>query len=188
MNVPSLAVPWQFLMSFCSFTFAVWLLLQPGFSGRLPILCTLTPEVCLYVENGVVKADLNRSTISGATTLTALHWNHLVLRYDAQGMTYDFFFVFPQINYSYGTRSYRKIISLSQIYWLLLGITINKLLGILVWHTIVFLRGAVLLSVLDVMHYTAWNTPKWTLSMFEKSSTQWEWSPIYLTALVDYFI
>ena len=54
-------------------------------SDKLPLLCTLDSQLCLYVENAVVVGRLGNATAVGATTLVEDRWTHVMFRYEVGG-------------------------------------------------------------------------------------------------------
>jgi len=71
---------------FCySFTIEVWIFLASGYpSTKLPIVCTNTSELCLYVEGGVFYTQVGSTIVNGTTTITANEWTLITTRYNAQ--------------------------------------------------------------------------------------------------------
>lgn len=64
----------------------VWINLPTGFpSTKIPILCTNGSNLCIYVEGSVFKSSLTTYTVTGTTTVTANKYNHVLVRYNAQG-------------------------------------------------------------------------------------------------------
>ncbi|XP_033105232.1 uncharacterized protein LOC117107633 [Anneissia japonica] len=52
-----------------SFTLETWVNLPTGYPAtRMPIICTLTRELCFYIENGTLNAQLGSSVLSNSST------------------------------------------------------------------------------------------------------------------------
>lgn len=63
-----------------------WVNLPSGYpSTKLPIICSNSSDLCLYVEGGVFKSTLQTVNVTGTTPVTADRYNHILLRYNAQG-------------------------------------------------------------------------------------------------------
>ncbi|XP_069131705.1 uncharacterized protein [Argopecten irradians] len=75
-----------------SFTFEAWVYLPSSApSTKLPILCTLTRELCLYIKGGTFHTQISSQIVDGTTTITTDTWTHIVTRYNAQQGTLTMF-------------------------------------------------------------------------------------------------
>lgn len=64
-----------------------WVNLPTGFpSTTIPILCTNGSDLCLYVEGGFFKSNVSTYSVTGTTPVTADKYNHVLVRYNAQGI------------------------------------------------------------------------------------------------------
>ena len=53
---------------------------------KQPLLCTLTEEVCLSVENQILVAKLGDTQANGSTILVEDTWYHIMMRYEYESM------------------------------------------------------------------------------------------------------
>ncbi|XP_033751294.1 LOW QUALITY PROTEIN: uncharacterized protein LOC117335429 [Pecten maximus] len=75
-----------------SFTFEAWVYLPSGApSTKLPILCTLSRELCLFIEGGTFHTQIGSHIVDGTTTITTDTWTHIATRYNAQQGTLTMF-------------------------------------------------------------------------------------------------
>ncbi|XP_021356440.1 uncharacterized protein LOC110452321 isoform X2 [Mizuhopecten yessoensis] len=75
-----------------SFTFESWIYLPSGApSTKLPILCTMTRELCLFIEGNTFHTQIGSHIVDGTTTITADTWTHIATRYNAQQGTLTMF-------------------------------------------------------------------------------------------------
>jgi hypothetical protein len=53
----------------------------------MPIFCTDSHTLCIWVENGLVTGQYVNNTVQSTSTLTADHWTSVVFIYDETGKT-----------------------------------------------------------------------------------------------------
>jgi hypothetical protein len=53
----------------------------------MPIFCTDSRTLCIWVENGLVTGQYVNNTVQSTSTLTADHWTSVVFIYDETGKT-----------------------------------------------------------------------------------------------------
>ncbi len=70
-----------------SFTVGVWVQLSGvNLAGKQPIICLLTSQLCLYVNNGRLGGQVGQHSVEGSSVLSTNNWYHLAMRYDAESM------------------------------------------------------------------------------------------------------
>ncbi|XP_077865586.1 cartilage oligomeric matrix protein-like, partial [Saccoglossus kowalevskii] len=68
-----------------SFTVEAWINLPNNYpSTKIPIICSINAELCLYVENGVLRGEVGNNVVNGTTVVQSNVWNHVAMRFDAQ--------------------------------------------------------------------------------------------------------
>ncbi|KAK2177981.1 hypothetical protein NP493_567g04003 [Ridgeia piscesae] len=84
-DVETLQVTRSAAFSVDSFTMGVWVQLSPaGVTGKQPIICLLSSQLCLYVKNSRFGGQVGTLSVEGVTDLLANTWYHLALRYEAE--------------------------------------------------------------------------------------------------------
>ena len=76
-----------------SFTVGVWELRLAGVTGKQPVVCLLSSQLCLYVKNSRFGGQVGTLSVEGTTVLVANTWYHLALRYEAES-TFLFYTLF----------------------------------------------------------------------------------------------
>ncbi|CAH1799045.1 unnamed protein product [Owenia fusiformis] len=66
-----------------SFTWEAWIK-QNGQVGRHPILCTVDTTLCVFVEDGYIRAKVGAITVRSQPQIVVGQWTHFTMRYDAQ--------------------------------------------------------------------------------------------------------
>jgi len=88
----------------------VWVQLSPaGVTGKQPIICLLSSQLCLYVKNSRFGGQVGTLSVEGVTDLLANTWYHLALRYEAES---TFFFTLYFIFYVF---AYTKFIQFCEL-------------------------------------------------------------------------
>ncbi|KAL5007409.1 hypothetical protein ScPMuIL_016215 [Solemya velum] len=75
-----------------SFSFTSWLFLETGYPlTPLPIFCTLSGLICLWVESRALHGVYGTKNVTSTTILPAETWHHVMFRYDGQEETLTLF-------------------------------------------------------------------------------------------------
>ena len=69
-----------------SFTIEAWVHLEAGYpTTKMPIICTLDGNMCMYISGGVLEGRLGNTKAVGVTTIADNTWTQLIMRYNAEG-------------------------------------------------------------------------------------------------------
>ena len=52
----------------------------------MPIFCTQSRTMCVWLENSQVHGQYGNTTVTGTSTITADQWTSVVIQYDESGM------------------------------------------------------------------------------------------------------
>ncbi|XP_033752148.1 cartilage oligomeric matrix protein-like [Pecten maximus] len=68
-----------------SFSLEAWVYLSAGYlTTKQPIMCSMSGDVCLYVESSTFHVKVGDSIIDGTRVLMAETWTHIITVYEAQ--------------------------------------------------------------------------------------------------------
>ena len=68
-----------------SFTLEAWVYLESGYpQTKMPIICTESTALCMYIEEGLLHGRLGGNLVNGTTDLPSETWSLLIMRYDRE--------------------------------------------------------------------------------------------------------
>lgn len=66
----------------------MWIYMPVGYTNDvIPLICNNDNTLCLYLENQLLHGTVGEHTASSATTIPALSWTNVAMRFDAEGLT-----------------------------------------------------------------------------------------------------
>ena len=75
------------MVSFCSYTVVLWLKLESSSltSDKMPLFCTGTSTICLWIRNGIVYGQYGNTVVNSTSPINTEVWTSLVFIYDESG-------------------------------------------------------------------------------------------------------
>ena len=75
-----------------SFTWEMWVYMPTGYTTDfIPLICNYDSTLCMYLQGHTLHATVGEFTASGTTTIPALSWTHVAVRFDAEGCNLDIY-------------------------------------------------------------------------------------------------
>ena len=75
------------MVSFYSYTVVLWLKLESSSltSDKMPLFCTGSSTICLWISNGIVYGQYGNNTVNSTSPINSEVWTSLVFIYDDSG-------------------------------------------------------------------------------------------------------
>ena len=75
------------MVSFYSYTVVLWLKLESSSltSDKMPLFCTRSSTICLWISNGIVYGQYGNNTVNSTSPINSEVWTSLVFIYDESG-------------------------------------------------------------------------------------------------------
>ena len=70
----------------------MWIYMPSGYTNDfIPLICNEEATLCMYLVNNTLQGSVGDVIASGVTTIPALSWTHVAMRFDAEGCNLDIY-------------------------------------------------------------------------------------------------